>query len=215
MPRPQDLTGQRFGKLTVIDFAYRRNGKAYWKCTCACGNERIVQGYDLASGHTKSCGCIRTIDGKEPRYRHGRINTRLYKIWSNMKSRCKNPKFKYFKDYGGRGITYCKEWDDFIMFEEWALKNGYSDNLTIDRINVNGNYEPDNCRWVDMKMQQRNRRSNHLLTYKGETHCINEWAEIFNISRETIKNRLGYGWPIEKVLTEPIHNNGRRKTSER
>jgi len=205
-----DLTGNVYGKLTVIDFSQRKHGRAYWNCICTCGNKKIVQGYDLTSGHTKSCGCLRKIDGKEPRYRHGKVHTRLYRIWGNMKSRCDNPNSKYYKDYGGRGISYCKEWADFVLFEEWALTNGYKDNLTIDRINNNGNYEPSNCRWIDIKSQQRNRRSNHLLTFNGETHCINEWAEILGVSRETIKNRLGYGWDVEKVLSEPIHNNGKR-----
>lgn len=211
MPKRIDITGQVFGKLTVISFYGVKNKRTYWNCKCSCGKELIAESYCLRHGHTKSCGCYRTLDGNEPRYRHGKVKTRLYSIWSNMKNRCDNPNAQFYKDYGGRGITYCEEWRDFIAFEKWAVANGYKEDLTIDRINNNGNYEPDNCRWTSIKEQQRNRRSNHLLTFKGETHCINEWAEILGISRETIKNRLGYGWDIEKVLTEPIHRKERRK----
>lgn len=209
-----DITGKKYGKLKVIELAYRKGGKSYWKCLCSCGNTRIIQGYDITSGHTKSCGCIRKLDGKEPHFRHGDSKTRLYRIWSNMKDRCDNPNNHYFKDYGGRGITYCNEWKDYIAFKKWALSNGYQDELTIDRSNNNGNYEPANCRWITIKEQQRNRRSNHLLTYNGETHCINEWAEILGISRETIKNRLNCGWGIERIFTEPIHHKERRTVNE-
>lgn len=201
-----ELTGERFSKLLVVEYSYSRNGKAYWKCVCQCGKEVIVEGFSLRSGHTKSCGCLRKIDGLEPRYRHGYINQRLYKIWSNMKTRCTNPNHPFYKDYGGRGITYCSDWDDFVLFKEWAFANGYNDDLSIDRINVNGNYVPENCRWVDMKTQNRNRRNNHLITFNGETHCISEWAEITGIKRETIKSRLKYGWSIEKVLTTNVKN---------
>ena len=137
---------------------------------------------------------------------HGLSNTRLYRIWYGMKQRCYNPKNTRYKNYGGRNITVCDEWEnDFISFYNWAIYNGYNDNLTIDRIDVNGNYKPDNCRFIDQKTQQRNRSNNHLITYNGKTHCINEWAEILGFSKYVIQNRiLRDKWDIERAFTKPI-----------
>lgn len=136
--------------------------------------------------------------------KHGKRNTRLYGIWLQMKNRCFNTKTERYKDYGGRGITVCDEWkNDFTKFYDWSISNGYQENLTIDRIDNDGNYEPSNCRWVTVKTQNRNARSNHLITFKGETHCIIEWAEITGLTRGCISNRLRYGWSIEDTLTKP------------
>lgn len=141
------------------------------------------------------------------RYKHGLRHTRIYGIWLQMKNRCYNTKTERFKDYGGRGIIICEEWrNNFKSFYDWSMSNGYKDGLTIDRINNNGNYEPKNCRWVEIKTQNRNARSNHLITYKNETHCISEWAEITGISRYVITNRLKYGWSIERVFSTPIRS---------
>lgn len=206
-----DIIGQKFGKLTVLNFDHKKqvftknnikNGyKYFYLCLCECGNKIIVPRHHLLFKHTKSCGCITNI--------HNLSNSRIFKIYNGIKQRCYNSNAHKYKVYGSRGIKVCDEWlNDFKAFYEWSINNGYSDKLSIDRINVNGNYEPNNCRWVDMKTQQRNRTNNHLLTYNGNTYTINEWAEILHIKRETLKNRLFLGWSIEKTLTTPVrfHN---------
>lgn len=128
-------------------------------------------------------------------------DTRLYKIWGDMKNRCNNPNNTVFKFYGARNIGVCKEWEQFEPFRDWATNNGYTDELTIDRIDVNGNYEPSNCRWVTMKEQSRNKRNNHFVTYNNETHCLSEWAERYNINYKMLFKRLKSGWSFEKAIT--------------
>lgn len=141
---------------------------------------------------------------KHPNYVHGQTKTRLHKIWESMHARCEYKKHPYFSDYGGRGIAVCKEWKEFVPFRDWAMANGYSGNLTIDRKNHDGDYTPDNCRWATMKEQQNNKRSNHLVTLNGETHTITEWAELLSIKKTTIKERLKCGWTDEEALTTPV-----------
>jgi hypothetical protein len=122
-----------------------------------------------------------------------------------MKNRCNNPNVEHYETYGGRGISVCKDWENsFLNFYIWSMNNGYNKNLTIDRIDVNGNYEPNNCRWVTNKEQARNTRRNRVLTYNNETHCISEWAEIKNIKPSTLLRRLDLGWSIEKALTTAV-----------
>ncbi len=124
-----------------------------------------------------------------------------------MKYRCYNPKSQYYYRYGARDIKVCDEWlNDFKAFYDWSMANGYRDNLTIDRIDVNGNYEPSNCRWVSQKMQQNNRSNNRLITYNNETHTISEWAEICNISQACLRHRIERNWNIEKALNTPMRN---------
>lgn len=140
-----------------------------------------------------------------PCYIHGCTNTRLFKIWSSMKERCYRAAHPHYKDYGGRGIAVCEEWkSDLLVFKNRAMVNGYADNLTIDRKDVNGDYSPDNCRWVTMKEQQNNKRSNHRVSLNGVSHTITEWAEITAIKKTTIKERLRCGWAEEKALTMPV-----------
>lgn len=141
---------------------------------------------------------------KQCQEKHGLCHTRLYSIYTSMKSRCYYKRNKEYKNYGARGIVICEEWlNSFEAFYSWAMNNGYKDNLTIDRINVNGNYEPNNCRWVTMKIQNNNRRNNHYITYNNETHTVAEWASIKNISSDTIFKRLRNNWSIEKALNTP------------
>lgn len=142
-------------------------------------------------------------------YKHGKRHTRIYDIWRSMRQRCYNPNTNRYKNYGGKGIKVCDEWrESFEAFYEWAMANGYADNLTIDRKDTNGNYEPNNCRWVTMKEQQNNRLNNHLETYNGETHTIAEWSEITGIKMCTLWARLKkYGWSIEKALTTATRKN--------
>ena len=190
----RDLSGQKFGKLTVIMCLGEEKGKHIkWLCKCDCGNEKIVQGNHLVEGATTSCGHCFNCRG-----------LRLYRgVWTQIKQRCLNPNCKDYKNYGGRGITICKEWLSFENFYYWAMSHGYADNLTIDRIDVNGNYEPSNCRFVDAKTQCRNKRNNNLVTYKGETLTVAEWSERTHISANALYNRINRGWDLERAFTQP------------
>jgi len=140
-------------------------------------------------------------------FKHYLRYTRLYRIWNHIKDRCLNPNSDAFKHYGARNISICSEWkQDISAFYKWAIENGYNDNLTIDRIDNNGNYEPNNCRWVDIKTQANNKRNNHLITYNNETHTLAEWGRITNINPITINKRLSIGWSISKALTTPVRS---------
>lgn len=207
MSRVKDLTNQRFGRLTVLEFkGVSKSRSALWLCKCDCGNVKIVRSRDLVREHVKSCGCLKTELPSKRFSTHKLSKHRLYKIWDAMKHRCLNPNSSGFYKYGGRGITICDEWkNDFKAFYDWAMNNGYGEGLTIDRIDNNGNYRPNNCRWVDVKIQGRNKRNNRLLTCKGETHCLSEWVELLGFKNHTtILSRLRRGWSIERALTEPI-----------
>ena len=192
----KDLTGQKFGRLKVIYKLHNyHKPKTYYLCVCECGNLTEVRGSSLSRGDSKSCGCNRGNS------KHNKTNTRLYRIWQSMKRRCDYIKHKRYKDYGGRGVAVCSEWkDDFMSFYDWSMANGYGDNLTIDRIDVNGNYEPNNCRWITKKQQNRNRRSNRIYTIYGITHCLMDWCEICKLNYWTVIKRLNRGWHIEKAL---------------
>lgn len=197
-----DMTGERYGYLTVIergkDYVFKGNRHTTtWICRCDCGNTTRTTRTNLITGKAKSCGC------KSPRFneKHGECGTRLYKIWASMKQRCENKNHIYYDSYGGRGISVCQPWQEFQAFYNWAINNGYCDDLTLDRINVNGNYEPSNCRWATEKEQGRNRRDNHFLTFNGETHVISEWSEITGINRETLFSRIRAGRKTEDILT--------------
>ena len=194
----EDLTGRKFGKLTVLEFdRMGPRGRAYWKCRCDCNDEVSnfisVRQDGLISGHTTSCGC-RTIEALRNRItKHGDCETRLYSIWRAMKHRCDNSNEPSYRNYGGRGISVCDEWYDYETFRDWALDNGYDDDLSIDRIDVNDGYYPENCRWVDAVVQGNNRRNNRFITYAGETHTISEWARLFEVHYETLRHRINRG----------------------
>lgn len=149
---------------------------------------------------------------KNPNYKHGLRHTRQFRIWNNLLTRCYNSKFHAYKYYGARGITVCDEWkNDFKAFYDWSMSNGYSDDLTIDRINNNGNYEPTNCRWVTVKTQSNNRRSNHNVNINGETRTLTEWCESYGINYRTVQDRLKRGWNVEKALTTPVDTRFRKR----
>lgn len=200
-----DLTGQKFGRLTVIkqSESIQDGGRPRicWLCRCECGNEVIVRANKLKTKHTRSCGCLhKEITSKIHITKHQETKTRLYGIWSGMKQRCKNKKSKQYENYGKRGITVCEEWEKYENFRDWAKNSGYKESLTLDRINVNLGYSPENCRWADWKTQERNKRTNRLLSLNGETHCVKEWEEILNLPRNTIYRRLKKGLSIEEAL---------------
>jgi hypothetical protein len=200
-----NLTGKRFGKLTVIEYAGNKKHNSYWKCKCDCGNETDVMLNNLTRGMTKSCGCLRKQTTKERRFIHGMSDTSIHNTWMQMIERCENPNNHAYKNYGGRGIYVCIEWHEFENFYNWAISNGYKEGLTIDRIDVDGNYKPNNCRWVDYQTQQRNRRNNRLITYKGKTHCLAEWEDITGIKAGVIAARLDkLNWSVGKALTQPV-----------
>ena len=197
-----DLKGKRFGKLIVLEMQEHIVGEdVMWKCKCDCGNEIMANVGNLKNGHTKSCGCLRVDRCKTNFTKHGLEHTRLYGIWSDMRLRCYDEKNIAYHRYGGRGITICDEWkNDVKAFYDWAMANGYKDSLTIDRIDNDGNYCPENCRWVTRKEQNNNRRDNHKLTFNGKTQSIPEWAEELGLTYGGLYDRLYRGWPIEKVL---------------
>ena len=200
-----DLTGQRFGLLTVLKRHGHSGNEVTWLCKCDCGKESVVMGEALRRGKTKSCGCLRRLHIVEANTKHGLVHTPLYRIWSNAKSRCFDVNCKSYKNYGGRGITVCDEWkDDFQAFYDWAMANGYKEGLSIDRIDNNGNYEPSNCRWTTVKEQSNNRRNNRYLEFRGEKKTASQWAELLGIKTSTIYSRLKYGWSVEETLTKPI-----------
>ena len=201
MARREDLTGKKFNRLTALQFAFIEKGKTYWNCICDCGKEKIVRADFLKYGRTKSCSCL-NHEPKNIKIVHGMSNTKLYGIWSGMKSRCKNPNDNKYRYYGSRGISVCDEWENFEPFLEWSIDNGYTKGLSIDRIDVNGNYEPSNCRWTTMKEQQNNKRNNVLLTYEGETRSIAQWANELGVRFGLLYGRLKkYDWNLELVIS--------------
>lgn len=206
-----NIVGMKIGEWTVlkrVEDRVLKNGKKYptYQCLCSCGNIKNIDYYNLKNHKTKSCGCLfeRNSHYKEP----------LYQRWLYMKSRCNCINNTAYSNYGGRGISVIKEWDeDYFTFRSWALKNGYSDELTLDRIDVNGNYEPQNCRWISIKDQQNNTRANRKVTYHGQTKTVSQWAEELGVHRATLTHRLNFWNDVEKAFTEPIKKEFRHEKS--
>lgn len=204
----RNLTGQRFGRLTVIERDCGVIGaNAYWICKCDCGGYSVVRGSHLTSGRTKSCGCLEKENLKRigKASKHGKRKERIYSTWCKMKERCCTETSSSYSNYGGRGISVCGEWkNNFQTFYDWAMANGYSDDLTIDRIDVNGNYEPSNCRWVTHKEQANNTRKNRFITHNGETHTLAEWADASGLKYDTFYRRLKEGWSMDEIINTPV-----------
>lgn len=200
-----DMTGQRFGRLTVTERASNnKHNCVMWLCRCDCGKDVAVLGSSLRNGSTRSCGCYSAELTRERGTTHGMCKSRLYRIWDAMKQRCYATSHKAFENYGGRGITVCNAWrESFEAFRDWALSAGYNDDLTLDRMDTDGNYEPSNCQWVSLKDQQSNKRNNRLISYAGKTLTVSEWAEVTGINRSTLFARIRLGWPCEKIIETP------------
>lgn len=200
----RELTGQRFGRLTVVEYDHTHNGSAYWKCKCDCGNEKIISSNSLTQGNATSCGCYRKEYVSAQKKTHGMSKTRIYREFRAMKTRCTNENIEEHHRYSGRGINICDEWmgkGGFERFMKWAYANGYSDDLSIDRIDNDKGYSPDNCRWVDRITQANNTSLNHNITINGETHTMMEWSQITGISYSAIKGRINkLGWSPEEAL---------------
>ena len=201
-----DLTGQRFGRLTVIKRVENNGKKVMWLCRCDCGNETTVFSGYLRNGDTKSCGCLSKDKLRERRFKHGESRkTRLYNIWIHIKHRTsgKANEKRTKKWYTDKNIKMCEEWSDFRNFRDWANANGYDDSLTIDRIDGNKGYSPENCRWVDWKTQTRNKSNNINITRNGETKCLKDWCTELGLNYRSICQRITRGWDKEKALTTP------------
>lgn len=209
----KDLTGEKFGRWTVLSFSRMEKispkcYRYYWKCRCQCGTEKEVLVNSLRSGRSLSCGCL--CKELHPR-KHNMSNTRLFWIWHAMVDRCNNPKLKSYRLYGARGIKVCEDWKESTNFIEWALNNGYKDNLTLDRIDFNGNYEPSNCRWVDWKVQANNTSRNHYLEINGETKTLAQWAEFYKVPYKYVHKRVrDLGWTYEDAVSRPVRKCERR-----
>jgi len=199
--------GQRFGRLIVLEETDRtKSGKRRFLCKCDCGNIKAICMSNLVTKNTTSCGCYQNECRKSNRLKHGMRHTRLWQEWSRMKWRT-DKRYPYHKDYYDRGIAVCDEWEsDFTSFAKWALSNGYDDSLTIDRIDNNEGYSPDNCRWVNMTIQNRNKTDNLFLVYKGKRKTVAEWAEITGMKYMTLYSRILRGWSVEEAIERPAQS---------
>lgn len=206
-----DLTGQRFGRLTVVEKSSPdKHGTMRWLCLCDCGTEKVIRGDKLRTGEIMSCGCFQrecsANRAKELGKRsktHGLSGTHLYCVYDNMIKRCYNEKCERYPRYGGRGISVCKEWlDNRCVFYDWAINNGYEEGLTIDRIDVNSGYSPENCRWITQRAQANNRSTNVFLCYNGVSHTISEWSDITGIPRSRLYDKYEKGMTPEEILSK-------------
>lgn len=208
------LENKKFGRLTVIKMVENYvspsgTTRSQWLCKCDCGNHIITTADKLKNGNTKSCGCLKSDVTTKRNYRHGMRRTRLYRIYSAMVCRCENKNAINYHSYGGRGITVCDEWrgekgaENFI---DWAKRSGYDETLTIDRIDVNGNYCPENCKWSTRLEQGSNRTDNHFITINGETHTISEWSRISGIGVSTICQRIKAGAPEDEAVFRKLYS---------
>lgn len=207
-----NMSGQRFGRWLVIRFYGKRiyesgNEVSLYLCQCDCGNERLVLASNMRSGISESCGCLKEELTSKRATTHGMSKTPIWFVWMNMHERCRNPNNTEWENYGGRGIRVCEEWKSFEGFFE-DMKMPPTPKHTIERVDVNGNYEKSNCVWATHIEQGRNRRNNRVVTYDGQTRCLTEWAELLGINDGVISRRLNRGWSVERALTEPSKPRG-------
>lgn len=211
MGKMRDLSGQRFGRLTVIEpCGTTGHGEIKWRCICDCGNEHMASRGSLVGGKVSSCGCLRREQAGEIRAyvkpKHGGSNTRLYRIWRNMKSRCNCPTASKYHLYGGKGVRVCEAWISFGPFRDWAMSNGYADDLTIDRLDSNGDYYPENCRWVTSKVQGNNTSQNHKIEYDGRVQTLSQWADDLSLPYKVLSERIRRRWPIKRAFETPVQH---------
>lgn len=210
-----DITGKTFNRLAVISYVGKnKHNNNLWNCKCVCENEVIVTAADLKSGNTKSCGCLQkekaAITLLNMSMTHGlsrdkeHKKTRLFRIWAGIRTRCLNPNDKTYKNYGGRGIKICNEWNDFATFHNWAIANGYDDNLSIERKDNDGNYEPSNCKWANDTEQANNKRTNRMIAHNGMTKTLSQWAKYYNLNYNMLFERLKRGWTFKKAVATPV-----------
>ena len=217
MSKKVDLTGERFGELLVVKEAGTLpGGIVLYECLCSCGKTTIVRGNNLKSGNTRSCGHLFKKNVKEMHITHGGCNERLHGVWNAIKGRCYNPKCKAYKNYGAKGIRMYEEWrNDYVAFREFFTNLGYNKNsergeLTIERIDVNGNYEPSNCTLIPLEKQMRNKTNSHFISYQGETKTVTEFAIEYDIQVDTLLERLKAGWSVEYSLLKPVKECNRK-----
>lgn len=211
MEKLEDLTGKIFNRWKVIGPDEVKYNRKHWICECQCESHTIksIAQYDLVHGKSKSCGCYQREVASKNNTKHGGCGTRLYQVWQNMKSRCYNPKNKYYKNYGARGIVICEEWLDFANFAEWAYSSGYQEDAdygkcTIERKNVNKGYSPENCCWADEITQANNKTDNLFLEYKGKTQTLAQWVKELDVPYGSILKRLKNGSSVEEAFEKPI-----------
>lgn len=204
----------KFNRLTLIEpVGFDKQNRPIWLCKCDCGKTKNIRYWDVVHGRVKSCGCLRDEKAhewlisynKSHNIKHNECHTRLYNIWHGMIQRCYNQNSCHYKNYGQRGIRVCDEWrNSYVVFREWAHKNGYKENLSLDRMDNNGDYEPSNCRWATVKEQGRNRRTNRLITYNGKTQTLMDWSLELNIKYDILWRRLEKGWSVKRAFERPI-----------
>ena len=216
--RINDMTGQIFGRLVVVKIHCRNNG-IHWLCKCECGGQTIVKTGHLNSGGTRSCGCLKSeccrkaskISAKK-RSLPFKNKRKLKDLRRNIINRCTNPKDKRWANYGGRGISICQEWiDNPILFYQWAIDNSYKPGLQIDRIDVHGNYEPNNCRFVDIITQMNNTTKNRNITWNGKTQTVSEWAREIGIRPQALIHRFTRKWSLKRAMTQPYRERIKNK----
>lgn len=189
----EDILCKKFNRLTVLDIRKRKINKRYvteLRCLCDCGNIKYIDKYSVLSGRSKSCGCLHKEIAKKVNTIHGERNTRLYRTWYHMKSRCTCITDPKYKNYGERGITVCDDWNDFLKFKEWAYNNGYDDSLTIERIDVNKGYSPDNCKWITISEQSNNKTCSHYFKYNNKIYSLKELSNVLNIPYKALHKIL-------------------------
>ena len=188
--------GEKYSRLSAIEEV----DNVKWLFECDCGNQKVASKYDVKRGHTQSCGCLHKEMLSKARKTHGEADTRLYFIWENMKKRCTKPNSDRYKNYGGRGISICDEWFDYTIFSKWAKESGYNDSLTIERIDIDGNYQPNNCTWITQEEQAKNRSTNKWVYIEGIKYSPYELEEKHNIPVKTIYARIARGDEGEAVI---------------
>lgn len=204
MRTPEDLRGRKYGDWLVTGIE-RVNRKSIWKCVCSCGTERLIFRGNLTLGRTTNCGCKQREKCSVRMSTHGESKTKLYGVWCAMRRRCYLETTADYKNYGARGITVCEDWrSDFEAFKHWALMNGYEEGLTIERLNVDLNYTPDNCSWVTRTVQNRNRRNTRNITIDGVTKPLPQWAEEYGINKGTLESRMVRGWSGKELLIKSL-----------